>query len=285
MNLNENALDPIQKTRCQDIFIAPDKDIVKEKVKYFILDTFLKWFKKMGYGKEKIKTMYLIGSSLGYQYTDTTDIDVHIEVDFSQEKADELGKLLPNGNILPDTKHPIQFYLTTNLKDVKNSDNAYDLIKDKWLQKSDKDNIQVPVSQILEISKFFMAGIEDRLAEYKRDKKELEIYKSYSTEKQEITQKELDDLINNKENEIKADLDALFVGYHVIRGLRKEVFVNGENNIDSPDLEYLIDIQTKKPNYSISNLIYKTLERFGYLETLHDVMEERKKLLDNNEKK
>jgi len=274
MELQENALDPIQKERCKDLFI-PGKDILKEKVKYYLIDTFLKWFKKMGHGKDEIKTMYIIGSSLGFQYTETTDIDLHIQVKFSQEKADELGKMLPNGNTLPETKHPVQFYLTTIIdKEIENGDNAYDILHDKWLKKTGKEDAEVPVSQILEISKFFMAGIEDRMAEYKRDKKELEIYKSYSPEKQEIAQKDLDKLIVDKENEIKADLDALYIGYHVIRGLRKEVFYE-----DNSELEFLVDIKIKKPNFSVSNLVYKTLDRFGYLKELHKVLDEREKLL------
>ena len=273
MDLQENALDPIQKERCEDLFIT-GKDIIKEKVKFFLVDTFLKWFKKMGYEKENVKTMYIIGSSLGYQYTDTTDVDLHVQVDLSQEKADELGAMLPNGNILPGTKHPVQFYLTTNLKDIENGDNAYDVVNDKWLKKSGKEDAKVPVSQILEISKFFMAGVEDRIAEYNRDKKELEIYKTYSTEKQELTKEELDKLISDKENEIRADLDALYIGYHVIKGLRKEVFAG------DVELEFLVDIKIKKPNFSISNLVYKTLDRFGYLERLREIMEERDKIID-----
>ena len=197
------------------------------------------------------------------------DIDVHIEVDFPEKELERLGELLPNGNTLSNAEHPIQFYLTTNLKDIARGDNAYDLLEDKWIKKSSKEDAQVPISQILEIAKFFIAGIQDRLGEYRRDKKELEIYKTYSTEKEELSEKDIEKLLSDKKNEIKADLDALYIGYHVIKGLRKEIFEKEE------DIDFLVEIKIKKPNYSVSNLVYKTLERFGYLEELREALKDR----------
>jgi hypothetical protein len=62
-----------------------------------------------------------------------------------------------------------------------------------------------------------------------------------------------------KENEIKADLDALYIGYHVIKGLRKEVFA------DDVDLEFLVDIKIKKRNKKISEAILKASDIFYFV--------------------
>lgn len=272
MELNENVLDPVNKTLNKELFID-DKEIIKEKVKNFIIDNFLRWFEKMGFKKERVKAFYIIGSSIGYQYTDTSDIDVTADTDLKEEEIDKLKNILPNNNLLLNTKHPVNYYLKTLKETEKDADVIYNLSKDIWIKKSKKEKIEVSASYMLEITKFFMSGIQDRLAELERDKIELEIFKNYSPEKIEISQKEIDQLISNKETEIKADLDALYIAYHIIRGFRKEAFKDGE------PFEVLIDINMKNPNYSVNNLVYKTLEKYGYLEKLEKAKEEREKLL------
>lgn len=274
MELNENVLDPINKTLNKDLFIE-GKEIIKEKVKNFIVDNFLRWFEKIGFKKERVNDFYLIGSSIGYQYTDTSDIDVTVDTDLTEAEIEKLKTILPNNNLLLNTKHPVNYYLKTLKETEKDADVIYNLKNDKWLKKSKKENVEVSASYMLEITKFFMSGIQDRLAELERDKIELEIYKNYSPEKIEISQKEINTLISNKETEIKSDLDALYIAYHIIRGFRKEAFQEGE------PFEVLIDINMKNPNYSVNNLVYKTLERYGYLEKLEKAKEEREKLLTN----
>lgn len=274
MDLNENVLDPINKTLNKDLFID-GKEVVKEKVKNFIIDNFLRWFEKMGFKKERVNNFYLIGSSIGYQYTDTSDIDVTVDTDLTEAEIEKVKTILPNNNFLLNTKHPVNYYLKTLKETEKDADVIYNLKNDKWLKKSKKETVEVSASYMLEITKFFMSGIQDRLAELERDKIELEIYKNYSPEKIEISQKEIDTLISNKETEIKSDLDALYIAYHIIKGFRKEAFKDGE------PFEVLIDINMKNPNYSVNNLVYKTLERYGYLEKLEKAKEEREKLLTN----
>ena len=267
MDLTENALDPIEKTLSPDIFIT-GKEIIKEKVKNYLMDTFLRWFIKMGYDKKNIKSIYVIGSSVGYQYTEVSDLDVSVEVDLETEVVKKIWPLLPNGNIIPDTKHPANYYLTVDKSDVEQSDSAYDLQNDRWLKKPSKEKNNVPFSYLTEIAKFFTAGLQNRMAEYEQDKYELEMYKKYSPEKEEFDKKEIDDLIAQKEIEIKADIDALRIAKHVIKAFRNEAFRE-----DDP-FEISIDIKVKKPNYSINNLVYKLLEGYGYFEKLSKIFDE-----------
>ena len=227
----------------------------------------------MGYSEKNVKEIHVIGSSVGYQYNDASDVDVSIMTDIPVATIKEIWRMLPNGNTIPDTKHPVNYYLTADLSDVESADNAYDLRTDKWDKKPTKEKADIPMSYILDIAKFFMAGIQDRLSEYERDKKELEIYKSYSPEKQEVSKEELDRLIAQKESEVKADLDSLFIAHHIAKAFRKEAF-------EKDDTSWLtsIEIKVKKPNFSVNNLVYKTLEEFGYLEKLEAIYKEREKL-------
>ena len=267
MDLTENALDPIEKTLSPDIFIT-GKEIIKEKVKNYLMDTFLRWFIKMGYDKKNIKSIYVIGSNVGYQYTEVSDLDVSVEVDLETEVVKKIWPLLPNGNIIPDTKHSANYYLTVDKSDVEQSDSAYDLQNDRWLKKPSKEKNNVPFSYLTEIAKFFTAGLQNRMAEYEQDKYELEMFKKYSPEKEEFDKKEIDDLIAQKEIEIKADIDALRIAKHVIKAFRNEAFRE-----DDP-FEISIDIKVKKPNYSINNLVYKLLEGYGYFEKLSKIFDE-----------
>jgi predicted nucleotidyltransferase len=273
MELQENVLDPVNKTLCDDLFIS-GKEVIKSQVKDFIIDNFLKWFEKIGHKKEEVKNFYIIGSSIGFQYTEVSDIDVTVDTDLKEDEIKKLIDILPNNNNLLKTKHPINYYFKTLKETEKDADIIYDLSNDKWIKKSKKEEAKIPASYILEITKFFMSGIQDRLAELDRDKIELETFKNYSPEKLDVSQKEIDELVSQKEVEIKADLDALYVAYHIIRGFRKEAF--GE---EGEALEISIDINVKNPNYSINNLIYKTLEKFKYIEKLQEAKKEREELL------
>ena len=267
--LNENILDPINKELSKDIFI---KEMMKGIVKYYLIDTISRWLKKMGYEKEIIKSIHLIGSSAGYQYNDASDVDVSVETEIPVEKIKEIWRLLPNGNILPDTKHPVNFYLTHDLSDVERADAAYDVMNDNWVKKQVIEENRISASYALEIAKFFIAGINDRIDEYNRDKQELETYKKYSAKEQEISQEEIDQLIAHKENEVRADMDSIYIAHKVIKGFRKEAF-------DAKETDILLDLKVKSPNYTINNIIYKTLESFGYLDKLSEIEKERDKLI------
>jgi hypothetical protein len=264
MNIEENVLDPIEKNLSPDIFID-GKEIVKEKVKHYLIDTFLRWFIKMGYDKKNVKSIYIIGSSVGYQYTEVSDLDVSVEVDLEPEVVKKTWPLLPNGNTIPDTKHPVNYYLTTDKSDVGKADSAYDLLSDKWLKKPSKEKLSIPLSYATSIAKFFTTGLQDRLADYEQNKYELELYKNYSPKEEKIDKSDLDKLIADKEIDIKADLDALKIAQHLIKAFRKEAFAKEDG------FEISIDINIKNPNFSINNIIYKLLESYGYMDKIQKI--------------
>src|SRR5574344_429248 len=148
--INEKILDPINETLCKEIFTD---EVMKSKIKSAILDPIYKWLDKYKYPFEKhVKSIFLIGSSAGYQYTDTSDVDVSVETDIPPETIKKIWKELPNGNNLPDTKHPVNYYLTSDLEDVEESDSAYDILKDTWKKKVDKEALKnkIPFSYVLE---------------------------------------------------------------------------------------------------------------------------------------
>lgn len=270
--LNENILDPVTQTRCKDLFIGPDYQVLQTKVKNQILDPIYKWLEKMGYPyEEHVRSIHIIGSSVGWQYTNTSDIDVSIETDIDPAKIKQIWKLLPNGQLLKE--HPVNYYLTSDLKDVSESENAYDVLKDVWVKKQNKEDIEkrVPFSYIMEITKFFLSGIDDRIQEYEADKVELDYLNSVSKD-DGVDEQEKQKLIAQKETEIKADLDSIYIAHLMLKGFRNQAFRDGH----AADL--IIDIKSKG-NSSINNTIYKMVEKMGYFEKLEKYEKERKKLL------
>ena len=270
--LNENILDPVQETRCKDLFIGPDYQVLQTKVKNQILDPIYKWLEKMGYPyEEHVRSIHIIGSSVGWQYTNTSDIDVSIETDIDPAKIKQIWKLLPNGQLLKE--HPVNYYLTSDLKDVSESENAYDVLKDVWVKKQNKEDIEkrVPFSYIMEITKFFLSGVDDRIQEYEADKLELDYLNSVSKD-DGVDDQEKQKLIAQKETELKADLDSIYIAHLMLKGFRNQAFRDGH----AADL--IIDIKSKG-NSSINNTIYKMVEKMGYFEKLEKYEKEREKLL------
>lgn len=268
----ENVLDPVTQTRCKDLFIGPDYQVLQTKVKNQILDPIYKWLEKMGYPyEEHVRSIHIIGSSVGWQYTNTSDIDVSIETDIDPAKIKQIWKLLPNGQLLKE--HPVNYYLTSDLKDVSESENAYDVLKDVWVKKQNKEGIEkrVPFSYIMEITKFFLSGVDDRIQEYEADKVELDYLNSVSKD-DGVDDQEKQKLIAQKETELKADLDSIYIAHLMLKGFRNQAFRDGH----AADL--IIDIKSKG-NSSINNTIYKMVEKMGYFEKLEKYEKEREKLL------
>lgn len=271
--LNENILDPIQPTRCKELFLSPDYQTLQTKVKNQILDPIYKWLEKMGYPyEEHVRSVHIIGSSVGWQYTEASDIDVSIETDINPNKIKEIWKLLPNGQLL--NKHPVNYYLTSDLKDVTESENAYDVLKDTWVKKQSKDDLKkhIPFNYVMEIAKFFLSGVDDRIQEYEADKVELDYLKSV-TKDDGMDENEIQTLITQKQTEMKADLDAINVAHQMLKSFRWQAF-QGDN-----PTQLIIDIKTKA-NGSINNLLYKMVEKMGYFEKLEHYEKLRK--VDNS---
>lgn len=259
--LKESILDPINDHLCSDIF--DDKMKMKEPVRNAITSTFIKWWKKMGFEESQIIRFAMIGSSAGYQYSKSSDIDVNVQVNISESNFNEIWKMLPNGNNLLKTAHPINYYLITDDQGVKDADSAYDVLKDKWIKEPKKSEYKAPYNYGLEIAKFFMYGIDNKIAELDRDIQDLKMYKEYLNDKDaNIDKEQLNDMIAMKETEIKADLDSLGIAHHLARSFRQEAFENGY------EPKFLITIKMKGPNESLNNVVYKILERYGYFDKI-----------------
>ena len=271
-SLTESELDPVNKTRCRDLF--DENDVLLPNVKAYLLEL-LEKFKKDSQYPFEVRNMFIIGSSTGYQYTLTSDIDVTIESTLTSEQISDVYSLLPHNVLLPGTNRPINFFCMPADKSLQENDaeNIYDVFKDTWVKKSEKNKVVLPYQYIKDLSRFFIDGAELALSRYRQDKQEIEIYRAMDVEKHEITQEEKIEKISQKLVDLRNDIDALRLIHHIIYSFRGEGF-NGQLFKVNIELANAGD-----PRYSPNNLVYKMIDRFGYLEKLKETAKEGDKLI------
>lgn len=271
--LNESVLDPVQEKLSPALW---QNNKIKKSAKMHMLKKLEIWLKN--YTDKLPKEIYLLGSMAGFQYGQNADIDINIVIDLSDEKLKELVPLLPNGHNLPGTEHPVNYYLSKE-KDPQweKSGPLYNVLKDEWIRKPDKEEAQSVVQsyrEIIEIARFFTSGLDSVMSEYYRDAADYKTYELYLADANEQEKQDIKELMQFKLQEIIADIHSVRVGYHVMFSLRKEAFK------DEKFFKLHTEITTENPNLSINNIIYKYVERLGYLDKVNNI----KKDLDKWEK-
>lgn len=255
--IKESILDPIRDDLSIDLW---ENKKLLPSVKKYLLDSIQSWFNSIDQQYD-IENLLIAGSITGYQYISTSDIDVKIQLNISDEKVNELYKLLPNGRVLPGTKHPVNYYILNKPFDLVNKGSIYDILADEWLIAPEKDGNNISMPYIVELSKIFMTGIDDRVKEYERDIKEIEIYYSY-LKSNAHDKKEVEKYLERKKIEVEAGLDGLNIIFDMIWKFRDEGYQSTENPRDF----FMFD--KTLGHYSIQNQVYKLLEKFGYLDLL-----------------
>ena len=195
--LLESVLDPINKTRCSDIFDKNDKML--QNVRKFITDIVDKFKEHVNFPLN-IRNIYMIGSSTGYQYSLTSDVDIEIELGITKDQKWELLPIVPKGTLLPGTQRPINLFILSKdeIYDFDKAENVYDLVRDKWLKKTGKKNVDIPYQYIKDLSTFFMNGCDLAISNFERDVRELDEYIDLNPDTQEISVKEKFEAIDRK---------------------------------------------------------------------------------------
>ena len=261
----ESVLDPINKIRCPEIF---DKnDVMRPKVRSFI-NNMVDKFKEHVNFPLNIRNIYMIGSSTGYQYSLTSDIDIEIELGIEAKQKWDIIPIVPKGTFLPGTQKPLNIFILCKDEtyDFDKAENVYDIINNKWLKKTDKKDLEIPYQYIRDLASFFMNGCDLSISNYEKDIRELDEYIALDPEKQEISVKEKFEAIDRKLIDVKNDVDQMKMAHHVIFAFENEGYEGNPfkisiQGIDDPD-----------PRYSINNLVYKMLDKHGYNDKMKDIV-------------
>jgi hypothetical protein len=255
--LRESVFDPIQNTRSEDVF--DNRDVIKKEVADFIVKTLNDWRNQLEV-KFEVRNLFMVGSMTGFQYNKTSDIDINVFTDIQDEKiVNKLRGMLPNGNPLPGTNHAVNFWFGGANDEIKakNKENIYNIMTDNWEKKSEKKDIKIPYPYIMEVSKFFMDGFDLAISECERDIIELNIHMDYDPSRQQVTEKEKREFVSKKVDELKADIDRLRVGKHILRSF----MIQGYE--DMP-FRVSINYEHEDPRYSMNAMVYKMIDRLGY---------------------
>jgi len=264
--LFESVLDPMQKTRCKDVF--DDNDKMKPAVKKEIIDRFTLWYEQLDEKLFDIVNFKMTGSSTGYQYTDISDIDVQVLVKLHKGvESSQIGrffKILPNNQPLTGTNHPINYFLTVDSEelDLKYFENRYNITTDTWEKKTEKKDFNVPTVYIQQICRFFTDAFDLLIGRYDRDKQYLEDAYKLDPKKIEISEKERLTEIERCKTQFMSDVDSIWLAWRLLHGFRHD----GYN--ETFPFKLSINYMSDDPRASANELIYKTLDKFGYQEKL-----------------
>lgn len=125
-----------------------------------------------------LEDIYFLGSTAGYNWTPTSDIDLHLVVDFDKIGDDEeLVKQYVDGlkskwNQSHDIKignHPVEVYIQDK-KEVNKSQAVYSLMKNTWVKKPKHEDIKVDKDAIKKKYKQFVESINMAIQEQDIDK-------------------------------------------------------------------------------------------------------------------
>jgi predicted nucleotidyltransferase len=125
-----------------------------------------------------LEDVYFLGSTAGYNWTPTSDIDLHLVVDFSKiGDNEELVKQYVDGlkskwNQSHDIKignHPVEVYIQDK-KEVNKSQAVYSLMKNHWVKKPKHEDVKIDKDAIKKKYYEYTKYIDTAISEADLDK-------------------------------------------------------------------------------------------------------------------
>ena len=257
-DLIESVIDIPRKDYAPGVFDDADSENPKLKQKVLdMIDKQIKEFEKLA----PVVSTSLIGSILTKRYRNDADLDINVLFDVpedeQEERREQYSSLLKdiNGKNVPGTEHPVNYYVITIPKVLKNNnekaDGIFSIKDNKWIKKPDEDTFEP----------------EKYEADFRKQVQELDIIKGelkrdiidYAELKQ-LTNNDvlnLQELVNEKLEEIEESIRKLKEIGDTITNDRRDIF----SREMTPD-----EIREfGKQNKLHKNVIYKMLEKYHYM--------------------
>ena len=260
--INESIVDAEKKMLNPNIW---NGDTLKDDVKQIIIKLTNSIADKAGL---VIKAIYFTGSNLGYYYNTYTDLDVHFTVSDElsyEESKDKVNKVIEES--YKDTyfiqKHPLEFFLMDDAQENKSAlGGIYDVLNDKWMVKAEKiDLSDEEFNQTSHIAMHYARTFDMIGGELKRDIIEYRLQDDLEDELN-VEGDKPEAIRTLKWQEIVANIDAIVLQFNALKQMRKDSFEEGFSQKENT----LVDIQsTKDRSLSTYNIIFKILDRYGYI--------------------
>lgn len=285
-----SILDYQKQSLCPEIWdyskkLLPNvKEFVIKQIKAFFSSNDLR-----GY-KEFISHIY-IGSSLAtYFYKEDSDFDVKIVINpevfkqynqmyTDQPDEDIMDELVEMGRtsiwltaFIPGTMHPLDAYFFTDKESSATTllkyDSLYNILTDTWIKEPKKVPGEVSPSYMLNYAKdkakIYIDKIIDDLERAKRDTVDFLLLKEYLKNLEEDDLRGLAVDFKNSLETLNQDIEDLVQDKEIVKELRKKEF-------SRKDLKSHLEQLMGSLNYSDGNVIFKLIQRYGYLKILVEI--------------
>lgn len=246
-----SILSPIHPQIAEDIWDI-DLMTIEPELKEFIWQKIDDALSSYGLYDEHLKRLYIIGSITGRQYDFDSDVDVNLYIDID-EWAFDLGEdpedlrnsvrkslVNQNGDLPPDSTHPVNFFLSSTLEDPP-ADGIYDVLDDMWVKHPDDDypedfNPYEDFKEAFDRAEELAERVDGMWGKAMRANEAYLLYGDDSFKDRYISY-----------------LNELAETYETLAQERRDVFdIGNRNNIDVKALQR-----------SNANIIYKFLEKWG----------------------
>ncbi len=248
--------------------------------------------KEAGIDKERLTAVIIEGSNLTVYYNKYTDIDMHLYIedvtDEEKEKMDDaIGIFNKKGDVVPGSKNVLEMYLMDAEQVNRVRGPRYDLIKEKWLTAATKMNLPVETYKAaVEIALTFARDLDLAIGELKRDIIEYIALGEEVEDMLNVDVKRLEKTKTFKSDEIKADIEALVLKQENLKDMRRRAY--SEEYDPKEETLYYLKVSDFDRAYTLNNIIFKILQRFGYIDPLkmirYDVYSEALKKKDFDKK-
>jgi hypothetical protein len=289
MNKQSSILDYQRTILCPEIW---ENNKIHPYIKSYIYKALMGFFTSISIkAANEFVSHLFIGSSLAtYFYRDDSDLDIKVVININNFKSynieyrdstgeDICDELIEAGrkshfltDFIPRTLHPLDFYFFTEEEASESSlikyDSLYNLITDKWIKEPKKFEGKMSSSYVLNYAKEkaqkYIEKIVVDIERAKRDSIDFLVLRDYMKTLDKDDLALLHNDIKTSLQNINKDIEEINKDRNIVKILRKSEFTKKELN---SDLEKLMG----SINYSEGNLIYKVLQRYGYLKIIFEI--------------
>lgn len=208
----------------------------------------------------KVIDYVLVGSILTRRYRDDADIDVTLLIDASEDELKSVRKELSkiNGITVPNTSHPVNYFVTNDKEDYERkkelADGEFDIKNNKFIRK--------PIFKEFDVLKY--------MSDFKKSIEKIDLMKT-NLVKNIVDFETMSGVSRSNIKYMRFDLlkklesDALEISnlYQKLKQDRRDAF---DRPITPEDIK-----KYGEKNRLPENVIYKLLEKYLYLDFLHKV--------------
>lgn len=271
-HLKESIVDVPRKHYSKYIFDNHDTEdpILKPEVKRQIMYAIKKYTAIAPY-----KKYFLLGSILTKKYRDDTDLDINVLFDVPEDRKEEIHQELRklssenNGKPIHGSNHPLNIFVLVDEKEfVKSATRAeavFDIKNNTFVKKATFKKLDTKKYED-ELNRYFKK-IDVMKGELRRSIIDYKEVFNLSDNEIENHSKLIKKIIRN----IQDDINELIEFYEDKTDDRKELFNKNYDDLSKKEKEKYD--KYKSFNYLPKNVVYKSLERYGYFDFIKKLKE------------